>query len=145
MIRQILIYVASAVLVPIVRVAKGIILLLLPVVFIRKLISLVTHSILNILLNIALVYVLVRLCNILGVQPVFYMLAPAIFFTVLRSRSQRSKFRSGYSIEESLHKDIVQSQGGQPDSDYRVLLLRREYLNEITALLGFILGGIFFL
>ncbi|MCP4612918.1 MAG: hypothetical protein GY845_29855 [Planctomycetes bacterium] len=145
MVRQILIYVTSAVLVLIVQVAKDIILLLLPMVFIKKLISMVTHSVLNILLNITLVYTVVLLCNILRVQPVFYMLTPAIFLNSLRSRKRRRILRSGYSIEESLYKDLVESKGEQPDPDYRLLLLRREYVNEITSLMAFFLGGFLFM
>lgn len=57
--RQVLIYVVAAVLVPTVRVAKDAILLFLPMVFFRKLITMVTHSFLNILLNVGLVYVVV--------------------------------------------------------------------------------------
>ena len=145
MVRQILIYVAAALLVPIVRVPKGIVLLVLPMVFSRRLVTMVTHSFLNILLNVALVYVVALLCNVLRVQPIFYMLCPAVFFTILKSRSQRAKFRSGYSIEEALYKDVVEFRGGQPDPDYRVLLLRREYVNEITSVLGLLLGGFLFM
>ena len=140
--RQILIYVTSAVLVPVVRIAKGVILLLVPMTLIGKRAGLVTHAALNILLNVGLVYVVVLLSEALAVQPVLYMLMPAIFFTMLRCRGQRDKFRSGRSMEESLHRNIVRIQGGQAGSDYRALLLRREYVNEITALLGLILGAI---
>ena len=145
MLRQILIYVASAVLVPVARTVKGITLLLLPMAFIGKRAGIVTHAVLNILLNAALVYVVVLLSEALGVQPVLYMLAPAVFLIVLRCRTQRDKFRTGHSIEESLHKTIVEFQGGQPGLEYRGLLLRREYVNEIASLLGLLLGGILFL
>lgn len=145
MLRQILIYVVSAVLVPVARIVKSIILLLLPMAFIGKRAGIVTHAVLNILLNVALVYVVVLLSKALGVQPVFYMLVPAIFLIVLGCRTQRRKFRSGRSMEESLHKNIVEFQGGQPGSEYRELLLRREYVNEIAALLGLLLGSILFL
>ncbi|MHC4580160.1 MAG: hypothetical protein ACYS14_01805 [Planctomycetota bacterium] len=140
--RQILVYITSAVLVPVVRIAKGLILLLVPMRLIGRRIGLVTHAVLNILLNGGLVYVVVLLSEALGVQPVLYMLMPAIFFTVLRCRTQRGKFRSGCSMEESIHKNIVRLQGGQEGSDYRTLLIRREYINEITALLGFLLGAL---
>ncbi len=140
--RQILIYVTSAVLVAVVRIAKGVILLVGPKALIGQRAGLVTHAVLNILLNGGLVYVVVVLSAALGVQPVLYMLMPAIFFTVLRCRSQRDKFRSGRSMEESLHKKIVRFQGGQSSPGYRALLLRREYVNEVTALLGFLLGGV---
>lgn len=143
--RQILIYVVSAALVPLVRIIKGVTLLRLPMAFIGKRSSILTHAVMNILLNAALVYVVILLSNSLEVQPVFYMLVPAAFFTILRSRSQRDKFRSGHSMEESLHKRIIRFQGGQPDSEYRSLLLRREYVNEIASLLGLLLGGILFL
>ena len=140
--RQILIYVTSAVLVPVVRIAKGVILLLVPMTLIGRRAGLVTHAALNILLNVGVVYVVVWLSEALGVQPVLYMLMPAILFTVLRCRGQRDRFRSGRSMEESLHKNIVRFQGGQESSDYRALLIRREYVNEITALLGFLLGAL---
>ncbi len=140
--RQILIYVTSAVLVSVVQIAKSVILLLVPKALIRQRAGLVTHAVLNVLLNGGLVYVVMLLSEALGVQPVLYMLMPAIFLTVLRCRSQRDKFRSGRSMEESLHKAIVLIQGGQSGSDYRALLLRREYVNEITALLGFLLGAL---
>ena len=140
LVRQILIYVTSAALAPIVRTAKGVTLLFLPKALIGQRAGLVTHAVLNILLNGGLVYLVVLLSEALGVQPVLYMLMPAIFFTVLRCRSQRDKFRSGRSMEESLHKKIVRLQGGRPGPDYRALLLRREYVNEITALLGILSG-----
>ena len=140
--RQILVYITSAALVPVVRIVKGVILLLVPMKLIGKRTGLVTHAALNILLNSGLVYVVVLLSEALRVQPVLYMLMPAIFFTVLRCRRQRERFRSGHSMEESLHKSIARFQPGQEGSDYRALLIRREYVNEITALLGFLLGAL---
>ncbi|KPK44493.1 MAG: hypothetical protein AMJ65_02890 [Phycisphaerae bacterium SG8_4] len=140
--RQILVYITSAVLVPVVRIAKGVILLLVPMTLISKRAGLVTHAVLNILLNVGLVYVVVLLSEALGAQPVLYMLMPAIFVTVLRCRGQRERFRSGRSMEESLHRNIVRFQGSQEGSDYRALLIRREYVNEITALFGFLLGAL---
>ena len=145
MVCQVLIYVVSAVLVPIARIAKGIILLVLPVALIRGRFALATHAVLSVLLNAALVCVLDLLCGVLKVEFVFYMLIPAVFYTMLRSGIQRSKFRSGSSLEESHHKNIVKAQGGQPSSDYRELLIRREYVNEVAALVGFLLGGFLFL
>ncbi len=142
LVRQILIYVASAGLVPVVRIAKSVILLLVPKVLIRERVGLVTHAVLNILLNCGLVYLVALLSESLGVRPVLYMLMPAVFLTALRCRKQREKFRSGRSKEESLHKAIVRIQGGQSDSDYRALLIRREYVNEIAAMLGFLLGAL---
>lgn len=139
---QILIYVASAVLVPVVRIAKSIILLLVPKTLIRERAGLVTHAVLSLLLNGGLVYVVMMLAEALGVRPVLYMLVPAIFLTVLRGRNQREKFRSGRSMEESLHKAIVRIEGGPSDSDYRALLIRREYVNEISALVGLLLGAL---
>lgn len=139
---HILVYVASAVLAIVVRVAKGVILLIVPKTLIGQRAGLATHAVLNLLLNGGLVYLVALLAEALGVQPVLYMLMPAIFVTVLRCRTQRDKFRSGRSMEESIHKKIVQFQGGQPSSDYRALLLRREYVNEITSLLGFLLGAL---
>lgn len=130
---------------PVVRIMKGITLLLLPMAFIGKHRGTVTHAVMNILLNAGIVYVVILLSDLLEVQPVFYMLVPAVFFTMLRSRNQRDKFRSGRSMEEALHNNIVQFQGDQPDSEYRTFLLRREYVNEVTSLLGFLLGGILFL
>ena len=143
--RQILIYVVSAVLAPVVCVAKGFILLVVPMVLIGKRSGIVTHAVLSVLLNFALVYAVTLLSGALKVEPVLYMLIPAVFYTMLRSRTQRSKFRSGCSLEESLHKNIVKFQGGRPGSDYRELLIRREYVNEISALLGFLLVGLLFL
>jgi hypothetical protein len=142
LVRQILVYITSAALVPVVRTAKGVVLLLVPMKLIGKRAGLVTHAVLNILFNSGLVYLVVLLSEALGVQPALYMLMPAIFFTVLRCRTQRGKFRSGRSMEESLHKNIVRLQGGEEGSDYRALLIRREYVNEITALLGFLLGAL---
>ena len=142
LLRQILVYITSAVLVPVVRIIKGVILLLVPMKLIGKRTGLVTHAVLNVLLNGGLVYVVVLLSEALGVQPVLYMLMPAIFFTVLRCRTQRGRFRSGRSMEESLHKNIVRFQPDQEALDYRALLIRREYVNEITALLGLLLGAL---
>lgn len=85
------------------------------------------------------------MCSVLRVQPVFYMLCPALFFTTLRSRNQRTRLRGGYGIEESLYKDLVEFTGGQPNPDHRALLLRREYVNEITGVVGYLLGGFLFM
>ena len=145
MVRQILIYVASALLVPVVRTAKGIILLVLPVALIRERLGTATHAALSVILNLALVYALVSLSRVLEVQFVVYMLIPAVFYTMLRGRTQRNRFRSGSSLEESLHKNIVRSQGGQPGSAYRELLIQREYVNEVAALTGFLIGCFVFL
>ena len=145
MARQILIYVVSAALVPVVRITKGIILLVLPVALIRERLGTATHAVLSVLLNVALVCVSNLLSGVFRVEFVFYMLIPAVFFTMLRSRIQRSRFRSGSSLEESLHKNIVRFQGGQPGSDYRELLIHREYVNEVAALMGFVAGGFLFL
>jgi len=140
--RQVLVYIASAVLAPVVHVAKSVILLVVPMALIGKRSGIVTHAVLSFLLNVALVYVVVLLSRALDVEPVLYMLIPAVFYTMLRSGTQRSKFRSGASLEESLHKKIVTFQGGRAGSDYRELLIRREYVNEISALLGFLLGAL---
>ncbi len=145
MVRQILVYVVSVVLVPVVRIAKGIILLVLPVALIRERFALATHAVLSVLLNVAIVCVLDLLCGVLRVEFVFYMLIPAVFYTMLRSRAQRSRFRSGASLEESLHKNIVIFQGGRPGPDYRESLIRREYVSEVAALAGLLLGGSLFL
>jgi hypothetical protein len=139
---QILIYVTSAVLAIVMQIAKGVILLIVPKVLIRERAGLVTHAVLNLLLNGGLVYVVMTLAKALGVRPVLYMLLPAIFLTVLRGRNQREKFRSGRSMEESLHKAIVRIEGGPQGSDYRALLIRREYVNEISALVGLLLGAL---
>ena len=143
--RQVLVYIASAVLAPVVCVVKGVILLVVPMPLIGKRSGIVTHAVLSFLLNVALVYAVVLLSRALNVEPVLYMLIPAVFYTMLRSGTQRSKFRSGASLEESLHKKIVTFQGGQSGSDYRELLIRREYVNEISSMLGFLLGGFLFL
>ncbi len=140
--RQILIYVTSAVLAIVMQIAKGVILLIVPKVLIRERAGLVTHAVLNLLLNGGLVYVVMTVAEALGVRPVLYMLMPAIFLIGLRGRNQRDKFRSGRSMEESLHKAIIRIEGGPQDSDYRALLIRREYVNEISALVGLLLGAL---
>ena len=144
MARQIIIYVISAALVPAVRITRGIILLVLPIALIREHPGTVTHAALSVLLNIGLVSVLNVSSGLLKVDFIPYMLIPAVFFTMLRGRIQRSRFRSGTSLEESLHKNIVRFQGGRPGSDYRELLVRREYVNEVAALLGFTAGCFLF-
>ena len=58
---QILIYVTSAVLVAVVRIAKGVILLIVPKALIMERAGLVTHGVLNILLNGGLVYIVMTL------------------------------------------------------------------------------------
>lgn len=144
-VRQALIYVFAAILVPVVHAAKGVILLVLPIALIGRRSGIVTHAVLSVLLNVALVYAVVALSGAIGVRPVVYMLLPAAFYTMLRTRTQRGRLRSGQSLEEALHKRIVSFQGGQPGSGYRELLILREYVNEISALLGFFLGGFLFL
>ncbi|UCE50017.1 MAG: hypothetical protein JSW47_07635 [Phycisphaerales bacterium] len=144
-VRQVLIYVCSAVLVPVARAARGIILLVLPMPLIGKRSGIVTQAVLSLLLNFSLVYLVALISGVLEVEPSLCMLIPAAFFTVLKSRTQRSRFRSGTSLEESLHKRIVSVQGGQPGSDYRQLLILREYVNEIAALVGLLAGGLLFL
>jgi len=79
------------------------------------------------------------------VEPGLYVLIPAAFLTMLKSGTQRRRFRSGTSLEESLHKKIVSFQGGRPGLDYRELLIIREYVNEIAALVGLLAGGLLFL
>ncbi len=143
--RQILIYLGSAILVPVVRIAKGIVLLVLPMPLIGRRSGIATHAALSFLLNFALVYAVVLQSGVLKVEPVFFMLIPAVFLTMLKSRTQRARFRSGSSLEESLHKNIVKFQGGRTGTDYRELLIRREYVSEVAALVGLLLGGFLFL
>jgi len=140
--RQVLIYIASAVLAPVVHVVKSVILLVVPMPLIGRRSGIVTHAALSFLLNVGLVYVIVLLSRALGVEPVLYMLIPAVFYTLFISGARRIRFRSGASLEESLHSKIVTFQGGRSGSDYRELLIRREYINEISALLGFLLGAL---
>jgi len=144
-VRQVLIYVVSAVLVPVVRALRGIILLILPMPLIGKRSGIVTQAVLSLLLNFALVYLVALISRVLGVEPGLYVLIPAAFLTMLKSGTQRRRFRSGTSLEESLHKRIVSFQGGRPSSDYRELLIIREYVNEIAALVGLLAGGLLFL
>lgn len=144
-VRQVLIYVASAVLVPFVRTARGITLLILPMPFIGKRSGIVTQAVLSLLLNFALVYLVALISHALVVESSLYMLIPAVFLTMLKSGTQRRRFRSGTSLEEALHKKIVSFQGRLPGSDYRKLLILREYVNEIAALFGLLVGGLLFL
>ena len=144
-VRQALVYVTSAVLVPVVRAARGVLLLIVPMPLIGRYSGVVTQAVLSLLLNVALVYLVALFSHTLDVEPGLFMLIPAAFFTVLKSGTQRSRFRSGTSLEESLHKKIIDIQGGRPDLDYRKLLILREYVNEIAALVGLLAGGFFFL
>ncbi len=145
MVRQILVYAVSAILVPVVRMVKGIVLLVVPMTWIGPRSGVATHAVLSAALNFGLVYALVWLCGVSRIEPVVYMLIPAVFFTMFRSWTQRSRFCTGASLEESLHKSVVKFQGGRPGSDYRELLIRREYVNEVAALVGFLLGALLLL
>lgn len=144
-VRQALIYIISALLVPVVRATRSATLLVLPMPLVVKRFGIVTQACLSLLLNFALIYLVALISKALGVEPSLYMLIPAAFFTMLKSGTQRRRFRSGTSLEESLHNKIVSFQGGQPGSDYRYLLILREYVNEIAALAGLLVGGFFFL
>ena len=118
-VRQVLIYVVSAVLVPVVRALRGVILLILPMPLIGKRSGIVTQAVLSLLLNFALVYLVALVSRVLGVEPGLYVLIPAAFLTMLKSGTQRS--------------------------DYRELLIIREYVNEIAALVGLLAGALLFL
>ncbi len=119
--------------------------LILPMHLIGKRSGVATQAVLSLLLNFALIYLVAVISKALGVEPSLFMLIPAAFLTMFKGGTQRRRFRSGTSLEESLHKKIVSFQGGRPDSDYRELLILREYVNEIAALAGLFVGGFFFL
>jgi hypothetical protein len=105
----------------------------------------VTQAVLSLLLNFALVYLIALVAKALGVEPSLFMPIPAALLMMFKSGTQRRRFRSGTSLEESLHKRIVSFQGGRPGSNYRELLILREYVNEIAALAGLFAGGLLFL
>jgi hypothetical protein len=144
-VREVLVYVVSAVLSPVVRAGRSIILLILPMHLIGKRSGVVTQAVLSLLLNFALVYLIALVAKALGVEPSLFMPIPAALLMMFKSGTQRRRFRSGTSLEESLHKRIVSFQGGRPGSNYRELLILREYVNEIAALAGLFAGGLLFL
>ena len=145
MIKIIEAYILAIVLMPLTAVVKNVVLLILPMVFFRKTITIITHTIINICLTMLVVYIVVWICHKLEVKPSFIMFTIPIFLVVLRSLNQVTKIRSGYSMAEAMTKGLLALKGQQCDPNYRTLLVRREYANLISSISGFFIGGIFFL
>lgn len=105
----------------------------------------ITHTIINMCLNILLVYIVVRVCHKLEVKPSFIMFTIPIFLVVLGTFKQIRIIRSGHSMAEAITKRLSALQGQECDLNYRTLLVRREYANLISSISGLFIGGFFFL
>ena len=145
MLKIIAVYILAIVLMPLIALVKNVVLLILPMVFFRKTITIITHTIINICLTMLVVYIVAWVCHKLEVKPSFIMFTIPIFLVVLRSLNQVTKIRSGYSMAEAMTKGLLTLKGQQDDPNYRTLLVRREYANLISSISGFFIGGIFFL
>lgn len=145
MLKIIAVYILAIVLMPLIAIVKNVVLLILPMVFFRKTITIITHTIINICLTMLVVYIVAWVCHKLEVKPSFIMFTIPIFLVVLRSLNQVTKIRSGYSMAEAMTKGLLALKGQQCDPNYRTLLIRREYANLISSISGFFIGGIFFL
>lgn len=145
MLKIIAVYILAIVLMPLMAIAKNVVLLILPMVFFRKTITIITHTIINICLTMLVVYIVARVCHKLEVKPSFIMFTIPIFLVVLRSLNQITKIRRGYSMAEAMTKGLLVLKEQQCDPNYRNLLVRREYANLISSISGFFIGGIFFL
>jgi len=139
------VYILAIVLIPLMAIVKNVVLLILPMVFFRKTITIITHTIINIFLTMLVVYIVVWVCHKLEVKSSFIMFTIPIFLVVLRSLNQITKIRSGYSMAEAMTKGLLALNGQKCDPNYRTLLVRREYANLISSISGFFIGGIFFL
>ena len=145
MLKIIAVYILAIVLTPIIPIVKNVVLLIIPMVFLRKTITIITHTIINVCLTILLVYIVVRVCHKLEVKPSFIMFTIPILLVVLRSLKQITKIRSGHSMAEAITKRLSALKGQECDPNYRELLVRREYANLISSISGLFIGGIFFL
>ena len=145
MLKIIPVYILAIVLMPLIAIVKNVVLLILPMFFFRKNITIITHTIINICLTMLVVYIVARVCHKLEGKPSFIMFTIPIFLIVLRSLNQIAKIRSGYSMAEDMTKGLLVLKGQQCDPNYRTLLVRREYANLISSISGFFIGGIFFL
>lgn len=145
MFKIIAVYILAIVLMSLTAIVKNVVLLILPMVFLRKTITIITHTIINICLTMLVVYIVAWVCHKLEVKPSFIMFTIPIFLVVLRSLNQVTKISSGYSMAEAITKDLLALKGQQCDPNYRTLLVRREYANLISSISGLFIGGIFFL
>ncbi len=145
MLKIIAVYILAIVLMPLIAIVKNVVLLILPMVFLRKTITIITHTIINICLTMLVVYIVDWVCHKLEVKPSFIMFTIPILLVVLRSLKQITKIRSGYSMAEAITKGLSTLKGQQCDPNYRTLLVRREYANLVSSISGFFIGGIFFL
>lgn len=146
MLKIMAVYILATVLIPLMTIVKDIILCLLPMVFFRKTITIITHTIINICLMVLVVYIVVWICYKFEVQPIFIMFAIPIFLIVLKSLNEITKIKKGYSLAEAMTKDLQALKGQKLNpNNYRTLLVRREYANLISKILGLFIGGILFL
>ncbi len=145
MLKIIAVYILAIVLTPLIPIIKNVVLLIIPMVFLRKTITIITHTIINICLTILLVYIVARVCHKLEVKPSFIMFIIPIFLVVLRTLKQITIIRRGDSMAEAITKRLSALKGQQCDPNYRTLLVRREYANMISSISGLFIGGIFFL
>lgn len=145
MLKIIAVYILAIVLMPLIAIVKNVVLLTLPMVFFRKTITIIIHTIINICLTMLVVYIVARVCQKLEVKTSFIMFTIPIFLVVLRSLNQITKIRSGYSMAEAMTKGLLAMKGQQCDPNYRTLLVRREYANLISSITGFFIGGFFIL
>ena len=141
MLKIIAVYILAIVLMPLMVIAKNVVLLILPMVFVRKTITIITHTIINICLTLLVVYIVAWVCHKLEVKPSFIMFTIPIFLVVSRRLNQITKIRSGYSMAEAMTKSLLALKGQQCDPNYRTLLVRREYANLISSISGFFICG----
>ena len=145
MFKIIAVYILAIVLTPLIPIVKNIVLLIIPMVFLRKTMTIITHTIINMCLTILLVYIVVWVCHKLEVKPSFIMFTIPILLVVLRTLKQITKIKSGHSMAEAITKRLSALKGQECDPNYRELLVRREYANLISSISGFLIGGFFFL
>ncbi len=145
MFKIIAVYILAIVLTPLIPIVKNVVLLIIPMFFLRKTMTIITHTIINICLTILLVYIVVRVCHKLEVKPSFIMFAIPILLVVLRTFKQITIIRSGHSMAEAITKRLSAFKGQECDPNYRELLVRRECANMISSISGLCIGGIFFL
>ena len=145
MFKIVAVYVLAIVLTPLIPIVKNVVLLIIPMVFLRKTITIITHTVINMCLTILLVYIVVWACHKLEVKPSFIMFTIPIFLVVLRTFKQITIIRSGHSMAEAITKRLSALKGQECDPNYREQLVRREYANLISSISGFLIGWIFFL
>jgi len=139
------VYILAIVLTPIIPIVKNVVLLIIPMVFLRKTMAIITRTIINMFLTILLVYIVVWVCHKLEVKPSFIMFTIPIFLIVLSTLKQITKIRSGDSMAEAITKRLSALKGQECDPNYREQLVRREYANLISSISGLFIGGFFFL